>query len=108
MHSVWKKEKTLLRSLAAPLCLFLLLFIFFWLGTSAVSRSSAGETASILEDAVSRAVVQCYADEGMYPPNVDYLIQHYGLMVDSRHFIVHYEAFASNIFPIIAVIPLDD
>ncbi len=104
------REKTRgpVRGLAGPLILFLLLMLFLWTGSSAVSQSSGRESGRILEDAVRRAVVQCYVCEGMYPPDLQYLTDHYGLSVDTDNFIVHYEAFASNLFPTITVISLND
>lgn len=106
MNIPWKKTKSPLRGAAAALILFLILLLFLWVGASEVSRRSALESTRLLTEAVDRAVVQCYAVEGMYPPNVEYLEDHYGLLVDHDRYIVHYEAFASNLFPTIAVIPL--
>ena len=60
----------------------------------------------ILQDAVLRATVQCYAIEGMYPPDVQYLEDNYGVVYDHDRFIVHYEVFASNILPDITVVDL--
>ncbi len=57
-----------------------------------------------LERAVRRAAVACYAAEGIYPPNLDYLIEHYGVQVDDRHYVVCYEVFASNLMPDITVL----
>ena len=57
-----------------------------------------------LEEALRRGAVACYAAEGIYPPDLDYLRQHYGLQVDERHFDVFYEVFASNIMPDITVV----
>ena len=59
-----------------------------------------------LEDAVRRAAVQCYALEGAYPADVEYLEAHYGLSVDHNRFKVYYSAEMSNIQPVIRVIYL--
>ena len=56
------------------------------------------------EDSLRRAVVSCYALEGRYPPNVDYLQQQYGLQINEKKYIVHYEIFAENIMPDITVL----
>jgi len=57
-----------------------------------------------LEDAVRRAAVACYAAEGIYPPDLDYLEEHYGLQIDEAHYTVHYDVFASNLMPDITVL----
>ncbi|HOG01361.1 MAG TPA: hypothetical protein PK438_06780 [Clostridia bacterium] len=58
---------------------------------------------ALVERAVNRAVVSCYAMEGFYPPGIDYLIENYGLEVDQSKYYIHHEAFASNVYPTIWV-----
>ena len=83
--------------LLAALLLFLLL-----------SRTSGGElkqeSAEAIRAAVSRSALQCYAVEGMYPPSLAYLEENYGLQVNTQDFYVRYEAFASNLPPVVRVI----
>lgn len=57
-----------------------------------------------LEAALRRAAVACYAAEGFYPPDVDYMEEHYGLQYDEVSYRVHYEIFASNLMPEITVV----
>jgi len=52
---------------------------------------------------VEKYVIQCYASEGAYPPNLDYLSDHYGLILDLDHYIYDYQVFASNVLPEITV-----
>ena len=84
--------------------LVLLLLLVTFLAATANLNSGQGEQRRLqLEEAIHRAAVTCYAVEGIYPPDLDYLRQHYGLQVDERHFDVFYEVFASNIMPDITV-----
>lgn len=79
----------------------LLCFLF------AVSRLDAGrraEGAVQLENAVRRCAVSCYAQEGFYPPDLAYLLEHYALEYDESQYLVHYEAPASNLMPDITVV----
>lgn len=62
------------------------------------------EERSILERAMKRAAVQCYAIEGRYPPDTAYIAQHYGVFIDEAYYNVYYEAFADNIMPDIQVL----
>ena len=56
-----------------------------------------------LEQALKRTAVACYAVEGVYPPDVDYMRQRYGLTFDDSRYTVHYELAASNLMPQIHV-----
>ena len=82
--------------LAAVLCLFM-----------AVSELQTGreqESQRQLEDTLRRAAVACYAAEGIYPPDISYLEEHYGIQIDKDRFAVYYDVFASNLMPDITVI----
>lgn len=61
------------------------------------------ETEAIIR-AIERAAVQCYALEGHYPPDLDYLQQNYGIKLDEDKYHYEYSVFASNIRPYISVI----
>ncbi|PID79685.1 MAG: hypothetical protein CSB19_01940 [Clostridiales bacterium] len=56
-------------------------------------------------DVIRKYAVQCYATEGSYPPNLEYLESHYQLMLNRDEYDYMYEIFAANIAPIITVIP---
>jgi hypothetical protein len=62
-------------------------------------RKSDEENYKILSDAIIRSAVQCYAIEGFYPPDIEYLENNYGLLVDHNKYFVSYNVFASNIIP---------
>ena len=68
-------------------------------GISQTADSRDRQELQMAEDSIRRAVVSCYAIEGRYPENYDYLVKNYGLIVDEDKYIVHYEIFASNIMP---------
>ena len=55
-------------------------------------------------DMDGRSAVQCYAVEGYYPQDLDYLTDHYGLQINHDRYIVVYEAFASNLPPEVTVL----
>lgn len=56
-----------------------------------------------VESAIQRSLNLCYAQEGFYPAQLEYLIENYGLIVDDRLYFVSYKSFASNIRPDITV-----
>ena len=104
IHNI--KSENFWKGMILPLLIFLCLLLFLSIGIKNVSSASDEESRQILQDAVLRATVQCYAIEGMYPPDVPYLVNNYGLAYDHDRYIVHYEVFAGNILPDITVIDL--
>ena len=74
---------------------------------TAVARMDSGRTeegARQLEEAIRRAAVTCYAGEGVYPPTLDYLREHYGIQVDGERYAVIYDVYAENLMPDIVVL----
>ena len=61
------------------------------------------ESAAAIQEAVRRCAMQCYVVEGVYPENLSYLEENYGLQINTRDFYVVYDAFASNLPPDIRV-----
>ncbi len=51
--------------------------------------------------------MQCYVVEGVYPPDLQYLENNYGLRVNTEDYYVVYDCFASNLPPTIRVIARD-
>lgn len=56
-----------------------------------------------IEATVEKYVIQCYASEGSYPPDLEYLTTHYGLILNEKKYIYEYDIFASNIMPDIKI-----
>jgi hypothetical protein len=72
---------------------------YFYYSVGVVQNAGESEKFEILADAIVRSAVQCYAIEGFYPPNIEYLEENYGLVVDHDKYFVFYNVFASNIMP---------
>ena len=86
-----------------PLAILALLLCFLT-GISNVSRGHSQEDKRRLEEVLREAAVACYAAEGIYPPDLAYLEEHYGVQIDRRHFVVRYTAIAENLMPDITVL----
>lgn len=91
-----KKNLFLFVTAAALVCFCL------WVGTLSWRQNEAAR--SHLEQAVRRCAVACYAAEGIYPPDLDYLTEHYGLRFDETRYRVFYEIFAEDLMPEITVL----
>ncbi len=97
------KEKNSILKLLLPVLLFVMIVVVVLIGVQNVSTSASTERLAAMEQAVRRAVVQCYAIEGRYPSNLDYLEENYGLITDNDRYIYHYQVYGSNLLPGIAV-----
>lgn len=87
-----------------PIAAFLVLFFLFLGGIRSVGSTTMEKQQESLETALQRSIVQCYAVEGMYPPSLNYLKEHYGLTYDESVFLVDYESMGSNLTPEVTVL----
>jgi hypothetical protein len=78
--------------------------IFAAVGLTGLDRSLRSRQTATVQKAVTAAVNECYALEGTYPPDLEYLHDNYGLVLDTQHYIYDYSVFASNIAPTIHVL----
>lgn len=92
------------------LCAFLC-FLVFGLAVAAfggafnrLSAINDEENSKLIARGIERAVTACYAAEGMYPPDFDYLRENYGVNIDDSVYYVDYQVFASNVRPVIVVV----
>ena len=77
-----------------------------WGGVSLDTLDSGRDAEGLrqLEEALRRGCAACYAAEGIYPQDLEYLEEHYGVQVDGDRYVVHYEIFAQNLMPDITVL----
>ena len=87
-----------------PLVLLAVILIFLIYGV----QDAAGNADRLQHDltmrAISRALADCYAIEGHYPPNMQYLYDNYHVRVDEERFFVFYSIFAPNITPTVKLV----
>lgn len=88
-----------------PIAAGILIAVAFLMGMWNASGSVEQEQLRMTEESIRRAAVSCYAAEGSYPQNVDYLIEHYGVQLDTRKYVVNYTVMGSNTLPYIEVVP---
>ena len=93
----------LLRAVLLP-CGGILALLIFASALSGLDSGRAEEDLHQLETALRRGCVACYAAEGIYPPTLDYLADHYGVQVDEEKYTVFYDIFATNLMPDITVL----
>lgn len=92
---------------AAALLAALAVLVCFLSGITEISAGHREEGKAQLEQAIRRTAAACYASEGVYPPDLSYMREHYGLRVDETRYAVIYEVQASNLMPDITVLEID-
>ena len=92
---------TLARWVAVASTFLLLVVVIF-----SIARFSGRTTdlsAVSVERAIRSSILQCYALEGAYPPDLAYLEKNYGLILDRTRYVFMYEVPGANLFPIVEV-----
>ena len=82
-----------------------LLAVILWFTWDSANMETEAQAAVSVRTAVLDAAMQCAAVEGAYPSTLDYLEEHYGLIINHGDYAVTYEAFASNLPPSVVVVP---
>jgi hypothetical protein len=92
------------RGTAAAVILFLVILAIFLGSINSFSSDTLRRQEENLENALQRSITYCYAAEGAYPQDLDYLKEHYGLTWDEDSFFVDYQVRGSNIYPDVTII----
>jgi hypothetical protein len=93
-------KKRIMRWIAVVIGMALLLcYGARWIG----SRQQK-ESLKQLERAIRKGVLLCYGTEGVYPCNIQYLKDYYGLQIDEGQYTVFYVVFGDNLMPDITVV----
>ncbi|MBQ9021967.1 MAG: hypothetical protein IJ113_08180 [Eggerthellaceae bacterium] len=78
------------------------------LGTLAFigARDAVREQGALsMRTAILEHAKQCCAVEGAYPKSINYLVDHYGLVINDKDYVISYECYADNVVPSVAVVP---
>ncbi len=98
-----KKLNLPLISIIAAVLIIAVAGTIIFIGIGNYSDSYDERKAQELRETIISYVAQCYALEGSYPPDLQYLADHYGLQLNTQDYSYHYELFATNIFPDVRV-----
>lgn len=88
------------------LCLAALaLLALLWAYVTAAEGSARHENSiASIRETVESSARQCYVVEGVYPPDLDYLRDNYGLQINTDDYYVVYDIYASNQPPTVKVV----
>ena len=96
-----KKKRIWPLILAALIVLTLGVWLFVRAADSPVNRESG---ANAIREMIESSARQCYAVEGVYPPDLAYLEDNYGLQINTEDYYVMYDIYASNQPPSVKVV----
>ncbi len=99
------REKTPKYVLVIICTLFIALLGYFTLSYYGVQSAKEPDKE---RERVMTYCVQCYATEGVYPPDLDYLVENYGFKLKDRYYDYFYDVFAPNVRPDIIITPKVD
>lgn len=94
-----KKRPYILKTVLIPflgLCFIVFILIY---GVKYFNDMGKEQELKLTESALKKAIVQCYAIEGIYPADISYLEENYNLKIDHSKYNVFYDCFSSNIMP---------
>ena len=101
MYSDKVKKRTLLIVILLAACIIAALLV-----GQAVRDSRENlreESVGAIRETIRSAARQCYVVEGVYPPDLTYLEENYGVKVNHRDYYVTYDAYAQNLPPTVKV-----
>ena len=68
-----------------------------------ISNSQQAAESELVRQSIKDAAINCYAVEGAYPDDLEYLRENYMLAYNEDRYFVTYESFSSNHIPDIYV-----
>jgi len=92
------------KRIAVTVPLMLGILLVFVMSVSGLETDRKKEGRQQLEEVLRRTAVTCYAAEGFYPPDLEYMREQYGLRYNENEYVIYYERFASNLMPVITVL----
>lgn len=87
--------------------IFAAILVIFIVSVKNISADTVDRQEEALSAAIERCVINCYCVEGTYPPSLEYIKEHYGLVYDENLFFIDYRPIGSNILPDTTIIRKD-
>lgn len=100
-----KPDTVSFRNMILSLVIFLVILSAVLAGFSSMQQKIDQDGLTTLQNAVTRCITRCYAEEGFYPESLSYLQEHYGLYYDETRYFIDYQPLGANIMPDVTVLP---
>lgn len=86
----------------ALIAVIIAVLAFAWVRKA--EQDSLEEQTEAIRDTIRQRALQCYVIEGAYPESLDYLVENYGLAVNTEDYKIVYMPYAENLPPEVKVI----
>ena len=107
MRRVFRARKTSdILKLVGFIAIVAILIVLTNIGLADLNRVQDKNQLEVVQDAIMKAAVQCYALESQYPSSLQYLVDNYGITLDESKYVYHYRTIGSNMAPEIKVFPV--
>lgn len=100
-------KNSIIKELCVPIIFFSIIIFVFLISLNKLRLNTLNEQKINLERAIHKGIILCYALEGYYPPNLEYLGEHYAIQFNEDQFFVDYQIIASNLMPDVTVLIKD-
>lgn len=91
------------RRLAVWALVIVVLAVVVFFAVGAAQASTREQSTLSVRNSIIDAAKQCCAVEGSYPPSIEHLEEHYGLIVNHNDYVISYEWLADNMLPSVVV-----
>lgn len=92
------------RNVIISLIVFAGIVAAFLISLRELSANAEDESKISAMNAIKKAIVTCYAVEGFYPPNIQYIEENYGIIIDHDKYVVNYQTLGSNTIPYVELV----
>lgn len=101
MKKTWYPNKKSFFSFEILIMIFVFIILIVWcnIAFNDIRRSTSAEQLQEATETINKSIVLCYSVEGIFPPNLQYLKDNYGLTIDESRYIIYYNAYAPHIMP---------
>ncbi len=101
---LFKENKKSQKALLFSIVVVIIIISIFINALSNATKNTESENLIITQNAIKRALVNCYAIEGIYPESIKYIEDNYGVIIDHDKYIVSYDTVGSNVLPYVQVL----
>lgn len=98
------KKKSAYKDLILPVLIFCAMLCMFWFGFSRTASTNSDQNLKVMSSAIQKSITNCYAIEGVYPPDIKYLEDHYGIVINHNKYVINYELAGSNVMPSVEIL----
>ncbi len=99
-----EKRSSGVKGFIFTLVIFVGAIVLFVQGSNMINSRNSTEQETMLNNAISSAIVQSYALNGRYPETLEDILEDYQITYNEEEFFIDYQVLGSNIVPFVTII----